>query len=76
LGEYRAAGQLQQRPSPAGGGILQVKKFKLWPAKSELPDFFFVIQSYDTAFTDQTQNDPTACTTFGIFELADKSTGS
>lgn len=68
LGEYRAAGQLQQRPSPAGGGILQVKKFRLWGAKTPLPDFIHVLQSYDTAFTDQTANDPTAGTVYGVFE--------
>lgn len=68
LGDYGAAGQLQQRPSPAGGGVLQTKYFQLWPAKSELPDLFFVLQSYDTAFTDKTSNDPTACTVWGIGE--------
>lgn len=74
LGSYRAAGQLQQRPAPAGGGILVVKHFQLWPAKKPLPDFTFVVQSYDTAFTDQTQNDPTACTVFAVFdeEVKDK----
>lgn len=67
LGDYRAAGQLQQRPSPAGGGILQVSKFKLWPAKDTMPDIVHVLQSYDTAFTEATQNDPTACTVWGVF---------
>lgn len=69
LGDYGAAGQLQQRPSPAGGGILQTQHFQLWPAKKELPDLFFVLQSYDTAFTEKTEGDPTACTVWGIGEI-------
>lgn len=68
LGDYGSAGQLQQRPSPAGGGILQVDKIRLWPAKEDLPDLFFVLQSYDTAFTEKTENDATACTVWGIGE--------
>lgn len=72
LGDYGAAGQLQQRPSPAGGGILRSEKFQLWPAHKPLPDLHFIIQSYDTAFTDQTQNDPTACTVWGLFYLGVK----
>jgi predicted phage terminase large subunit-like protein len=68
LGEYGSAGQLQQRPAPSGGGIIKTGHFKLWPADEPLPDFTFVIQSYDTAFTENTQNDPTACIVFGVFE--------
>lgn len=72
LGEYGTAGQLQQRPSPAGGGILKKDQFRLWPANRDLPDFFFVLQSYDTAFTDRTSGDPTAHTVWGVFEQAKK----
>ncbi len=67
LGEYGRAGQLQQRPSPEGGGRLKVKHFQLWPNGAPLPDLHLVVQSYDTAFTDKTQNDPTANTTWGSF---------
>lgn len=67
LREYGTAGQLQQRPSPAGGGILAVSHFQLWPARKPLPDLHFALQSYDTAFTDSTNNDPTACTVWGVF---------
>jgi predicted phage terminase large subunit-like protein len=69
LGSYGTAGQLQQRPSPDGGGILETKYFKLWPASKPLPDLFFIVQSYDTAFTERTEGDPTACTVWGIGEL-------
>lgn len=68
LGAYGAAGQLQQRPSPAGGGILKVGHFRLWPATLPIPDLFFIVQSYDTAFTEKTEGDPSACTVWGVFE--------
>ena len=68
LGEYGVAGQLQQAPSPEGGGILKTEHIRLWPANKPLPDLFFVLQSYDTAFTDKTQGDPTGCQVWGVFE--------
>lgn len=68
LGTYRTAGQLAQRPAPEGGGILVTEHFQLWSAKKALPDLFYVLQSYDTAFTATTTNDPTACTVWGIGE--------
>lgn len=72
LGEYGTAGQLQQRPAPAGGGILKTKFIKLWRATDPLPQFDFIIQSYDTAFTDDPDNDYTACNVFGIFWNVEK----
>lgn len=68
LGSYGAAGQLQQRPAPAGGGILKVAHIQLWPADKALPDFDAVIQSWDTAFTEKTTGDPSACTVWGFFQ--------
>jgi hypothetical protein len=46
MGSYAAAGQLQQRPSPAGGGIIKRHWFRLWqrqganlpPVIVKLPD--------------------------------------
>lgn len=69
LGEYGSAGQLQQRPSPAGGGILKVSHFQLWPKDRELPAFEIIVQSYDGAYSDDEhdKNDPTACTVWGCF---------
>jgi len=67
LGSYGASAQLQQRPAPAEGGLIKEKYFKLWPEDTPIPRFDFVIQSYDTAFTNKTWNDPTACTTWGVF---------
>jgi predicted phage terminase large subunit-like protein len=48
-------------------GILKRSWFKQWPAKKAMPVIEFVIQSYDTAFTESTENDPTGCVTFGVF---------
>jgi predicted phage terminase large subunit-like protein len=69
LGPYGAAAQLQQRPSPDEGGILKKHWFRLWPAKDALPEFELIIQSYDTAFSERTVNDPTAQTAWGVFRF-------
>ena len=70
LGDYAYAGQMQQRPSPAGGGILKTDRFQLWPVKWKLPVFEYIVQSYDGAYDDDatSKNDPSACTVWGIFE--------
>jgi predicted phage terminase large subunit-like protein len=70
LGPYGAAAQLQQRPSPDEGGILKKAWFRIWPATRPLPQFELIIQSYDTAFTEETLNDPTAQTAWGVFRYA------
>lgn len=67
LGTYGASGQLQQDPTPAEGGILKTKHFKLWPANERRPQLEYVLQSYDCAFTEKTTGDPTACTVWGVF---------
>lgn len=52
---------------PEEEGIYQRSWFRLWPAAIPLPVFELVVQSYDTAFTEKTWNDPTACTVWGVF---------
>ena len=52
---------------PEESGIVKRKWFKLWDADKPFPEFSYIVQSYDTAFTDRTNNDPTACTVWGIF---------
>lgn len=69
LGEYGVAGQLQQAPAPAGGGIIKLDWFELWPSGEPLPVMEYIVQSYDTAFTERTTGDPTACTVWGVFRL-------
>ena len=49
-------------------GIIKRSWFKLWSAGKSLPFFHYIIQSYDTAYTEKTHNDPTACTVWGVFE--------
>lgn len=67
LGEYGTSGQLQQRPSPAEGGLIKRSWFKMLPADEPLPKLSLIVQSYDTAFTEKTTNDPTAHTCWGVF---------
>ena len=69
LGEMAFAGQMQQAPAPTGGGILKVEHFKKWPADKAIPALDYVIQSYDTAFTEKTTGDPTGCEVWGMFQL-------
>jgi predicted phage terminase large subunit-like protein len=50
LGSYGAAGQLQQRPAPASGGVIQRVWIQYW---DKLPDNFDgACQSWDMAFKD------------------------
>ena len=71
LGSYATAGQLQQRPAPVGGGIIRTDNFQLWPASRPLPAFDYVLQSYDTAYSEKTTGDPSACTVWGVFTQPD-----
>ncbi len=74
LGAYGAAGQLQQRPAPIGGGILKEEFFQLWPADKAIPELEFVIQSWDTAYgDDKALHDPSAMTAWGIFSYQGRS---
>ena len=66
LGPYGYAGQLQQRPQPAGGGIIK----RLWWQpfdKAVYPDMEIVIGSLDLAFTAKKENDFSAMTTWGVW---------
>jgi predicted phage terminase large subunit-like protein len=66
LGSYGYAGQYQQRPSPLSGGILQKDWFKKWE-HPYLPRFDYIIQSWDTAFSDSQAAAYSACTTWGVW---------
>lgn len=63
---YKISGQLQQRPSPKGGGLFKKEWFQYWDEDS-LPAFSFIIQSWDTALTTNVDSCYSACTTWGIF---------
>ena len=65
IGIYNFAGQYQQTPAPAGGGIVQEIWFK--PCKnSEKPKFDNIFQSWDTANNASELADNTVCTTWGV----------
>jgi predicted phage terminase large subunit-like protein len=55
-------------------GIIKRSWFRLWPADKPIPVLRFILQSYDTAFTDKAYDkktkepDFTACFTFGVFD--------
>lgn len=66
LGPYGSAGQLQQRPSPKGGGILKREYWMDWE-KDTYPQVDYVLASIDTAYTEKEENDPSAMTVWGIF---------
>jgi len=72
LGDYGTAGQLQQRPAPRGGGLVKADKLGLYAHTLELPDFLYVLQSYDTALTEGTNKnsdpDDTAHLALGVYK--------
>ena len=80
LGSYASAGQFQQRPEPRGGGIIKRGWWLLWDKDTALqhgcdwiepqgkyPTFEYIITVLDTAYTEKEENDPSACTTWGIW---------
>lgn len=56
---------------PEEGGIVKRGHFKLWPKDRAFPKFEYVVQSYDCATSEKTQNDPTAASTWGVFKPED-----
>lgn len=62
LGSYGAAGQLQQRPSPRGGGIINTAWFSYW---LNLPALEFRFITVDTAQKTAEQNDYTVMQCWG-----------
>ena len=63
MGSYAFAGQYQQRPAPAEGGIFKPHWFKRYDQPG---DYEMIVQSWDTAYKPAQQNDPSACTTWGL----------
>ena len=58
-----------QSPVEEGGGILRQEDWKPWKSEA-LPEFDFILQSYDTAFEEGEENDYSVRTTWGIFKRA------
>lgn len=66
LGSYAFAGQYQQRPAPAEGGIFKAHWFKRYDRQRE--QYTQIVQSWDTAIKAAQLNDPSVCLTFGVRE--------
>jgi predicted phage terminase large subunit-like protein len=66
LGPWAAAGQLQQRPEPKGGGIIKREWWRPWES-ANFPNMDLIIATLDTAYTTKSQNDPSAMTVWGVF---------
>lgn len=75
MGPFRAAGQLEQRPEPAGGGVIKREWWNNW-TEDAFPPFDYILASLDTAYTEKTENDPSAMTVWGIFSTDPVATGS
>ena len=70
LGPYMASGRLQQRPTPAGGGIFKEEYWgeHILPLGSTFQvKFETVVASLDPAFTAKQENDPSGFTVWGVY---------
>lgn len=59
---------------PSESGLLKKSWFKLYSAEKKLPYFETIVISMDTAMTESTSADRTACTVWGVFKDHDKKT--
>ena len=64
--EAAIAGQLQQRPASREGNIIKKSWFQWWKDTTP-PQIEFVVQSWDTAFSEKKTSAYSACTTWGVF---------
>lgn len=64
---YNIAAQLQQRPSPPDGNIIQRKWFQAWE-HNYLPQLEYTVQSWDTALSTKEEACYSAMTTWGIYK--------
>lgn len=73
LGQYAFAGQYQQSPVPRKGGIFKREYWQPYivptdgKSTGKWPAFDFILVSVDSAFTEKEENDPTGCTTWGVW---------
>jgi predicted phage terminase large subunit-like protein len=66
IGEYNFAGQYQQSPAPAGGGMVKEAWFRRYRPEDLPSSFDQVIQSWDTANKPSELADYSVCTTWGL----------
>lgn len=73
LGPYATASQLQQSPSPRGGGIIKRDFWQLWEGprdamgREQFPMLEYVAGYLDTAFTEKQENDYCAMSVWGLW---------
>lgn len=67
LASKNCAGQLQQRPAPAEGGMIKRGWFQPWK-DDKPPRCSYIIQSWDTAMSAKKEAAYSACTTWGVFK--------
>ena len=78
LASSNSEGQLQQRPSPKGGGIIKVEHWKMFPPEGQeeewkrdgvicWPPVEYVVASLDGAYTEREENDPSGFTVWGLW---------
>jgi predicted phage terminase large subunit-like protein len=67
MGTYAVSGQFQQTPTPSDGGIIKARHWQLWENSVEFPAFDYIVAALDTAYTEKTENDPSAMTVWGVF---------
>lgn len=68
IGDYNFAGQYQQRPAPAGGGMIKEAWFKRYRPGDQPASFDQILQSWDTASKPTELADYSVCTTWGLIE--------
>ena len=66
LGPYAVAGQLQQRPAPADGGVFNPTWWQYYDPNSRLPRFDEIVASCDLAFTGGPQSDYVVLQLWGV----------
>ena len=66
IGEYNFAGQYQQTPAPAGGGMVRAQWFQRYDPDTFDQNFEQVLQSWDTANKPSELADYSVCTTWGL----------
>ena len=66
VGEYNFAGQYQQTPAPAGGGMVKEAWFRRYRPDERPASFDQIVQSWDTANKPSELADYSVCTTWGV----------
>jgi predicted phage terminase large subunit-like protein len=66
IGEYNFQSQYQQTPASREGGVIKREWLKYYAAKDQPRNFWFFLQSWDTACKGAATNDFSVCTTWAV----------